>query len=129
MSLLTVVQLAQPDLGILDGNPTRFTVPYFSTSIALTTVLTTLLVGRIVYMGHRTKWYAGAQYAATYLSVAAMLVETALPYAATGVVFIICFARGSAGQNLVRPVLTQIMASGLFRGCQGRRANACAYSV
>ncbi|EIW64900.1 uncharacterized protein TRAVEDRAFT_108702 [Trametes versicolor FP-101664 SS1] len=109
MSILTVVQIAQPNLRVLDGNPTRFTDPYFSTSITLTTLLTLLLVGRLVYMSYRAKWYAGSQYAAAYVSVAAMLVETALPYAATGVVFIVCFARGSAAQNLVRPVLTQIM--------------------
>ncbi|OJT15996.1 hypothetical protein TRAPUB_11721 [Trametes pubescens] len=109
MSVLTVVQTAQPTLDILDGKPTRFTVPYFSTSITLTSLLTSLLVGRLVYMGYRTKWYAGPQYTAAYVSVAAMLIETALPYAATGVLFIVCFARGSAAQNLVRPVLTQIM--------------------
>lgn len=109
MSILTIVQIVQPNLNILDENPTRFTIPYFSTSITLTTLLTLLLVGRLVYMSYRAKWYAGSQYTTAYVSVAAMLVETALPYAATGVVFIVCFARGSAAQNLVRPVLTQIM--------------------
>ncbi|KAI0824112.1 hypothetical protein BC628DRAFT_1411068 [Trametes gibbosa] len=109
MSILTIIQIAQPDLAILARNPTRFTIPYFSTGITLTTTLTLLLVGRLVYMGYRAKWYAGPEYASAYAWVATMLVESAFPYAFFGVVFIVCVARGSAAQNLVRPVLTQIM--------------------
>ena len=43
-----------------------------------------------------------------------MLIESAAPYAIAAIVFIITYARNSNVQNLVLPVLAQIMVSRLY---------------
>ena len=103
-------QITQPGASLWN-NPTttNFAIIYWSLSISLNIILTLLLVGRLLYMSHNARRSLGDEHAATYISVAAMLVESATPYAVTSLIFIITYARNSNVQNLVLPVLSQIM--------------------
>ena len=109
MSFLTLYQASRPDASLWTHTTVQFSLPYFSISISLNILLTLLLVGRLFYMSERAKRAIGREHAATYSSIASMLLESAVPYAVTGLIFIITYARNSNVQNLVLPVLGQIM--------------------
>ena len=85
---------------------TPFIILYFSVSVSTTTLLHLLLVGRLVYMSYRTRWKGAA---ATYASTYAMVIESAVPYAAISLVFLATYARHSDAQHAVLPVLSQVM--------------------
>ncbi|KAH9945099.1 uncharacterized protein BXZ73DRAFT_38000 [Epithele typhae] len=109
MSFLTLYQASRPDASLWTHLTVQFTLPYFSISIGLNVLLMLLLVGRLYYMSWNASRTLGRQHGSTYISIATMLVESAAPYAITGIIFIITYARNSYVQNLVLPVLSQIM--------------------
>ena len=109
MSILSVFQSSRPTASLWTSTTVQFTVPYFSISIALNILLTLLLVGRLLYMAYNATQTIGRDHSTAYISIATMFVESAAPYAITGLVFIITYARNSNVQNLVLPVLAQIM--------------------
>ncbi|KAI0667416.1 hypothetical protein C8Q78DRAFT_378708 [Trametes maxima] len=109
MSIMVVIQSSRPNGTLWSSSTVQFTLPYFVFSISLNLMLTLLLVGRLLYMSHRTKKALGAEHGAAYISIAAMLVESATPFAVTSVIFIITYAQNSNVQNLILPVLGQIM--------------------
>ncbi|KAI9066255.1 hypothetical protein FKP32DRAFT_1674001 [Trametes sanguinea] len=109
MSIMTLFQSSRPDASLWTKTTVQFSLPYFSISIALNIMLTLLLVARLFYMS----WSAGKalskEHGRPYISIAAMLLESATPYAVVGLIFIISYARNSNVQNLVLPILSQIM--------------------
>lgn len=111
MSIMSVFQSSRPDASLWTTTTVQFALPYFSISISLNIILTLLLVARLLYMSYSTRKTIGKELASTYISIASMLVESATPYAITGLIFIITYARKSNVQNLVLPVLSQIMVS------------------
>ncbi|RDX57160.1 hypothetical protein OH76DRAFT_19488 [Lentinus brumalis] len=131
MSILTLYQASRPTASLWTHTTVQFSLPYFSISIALNILLTLLLVGRLFYMSERAKRAIGREHAATYSSIASMLIESAVPYAVTGLIFIITYARNSNVQNLVLPVLSQIMCISpeviILRVAMGRAVTAKTY--
>ena len=111
MSILSVFQSSRPTASLWTDTTVQFAVPYFSVSIGLNILLTLLLVSRLLYMGYYVGRTIGKDHSQTYISIATMLVESAAPYAITGLMFIITYARNSNVQNLILPVLGQIMVS------------------
>ncbi|KAI1796912.1 hypothetical protein LXA43DRAFT_1089441 [Ganoderma leucocontextum] len=109
MSILSIFQASCPTASLWTNTTVQFTVPYFSISIGLNILLTLLLVGRLLYMGYHARQTIGKDHSQMYISIATMLVESAAPYAITGLMFIITYARNSNVQNLILPVLGQIM--------------------
>ncbi len=109
LSILTLFQASRPESSLWTNTTIVMAVPYFSISVSLNILLTLLLVGRLWYMSERAKRTIGREHAATYTSIATMLVESAVPYAIAGLVFIITYARNSNVQNIALPVLSQIM--------------------
>ena len=89
----------------------QFTLPYFAISIPLNVLLTLLLVVRLLRMSYDLRETLGKEHGAAYTSIASTLIESATPYAIAGLVFIITYGRDSNVQNLVLPVLAQIMVS------------------
>ncbi|KAM5531778.1 hypothetical protein V8D89_014548 [Ganoderma adspersum] len=109
ISILSVFQASRPTASLWTDTTVQFTVPYFSISIGLNILLTLLLVSRLLYMGYHARRTIGKDHSQTYISIATMLVESAAPYAITGLMFIIMYAHSSNVQNLILPVLGQIM--------------------
>ncbi|TBU51881.1 hypothetical protein BD310DRAFT_890234 [Dichomitus squalens] len=109
MSILSVFQSSRPTASLWTSTTVQFTVPYFSISIGLNILLTLLLVGRLLYFGYNTRRAIGSDHLAPYVSIATMLIESAAPYAITGLIFIVTYARNSNVQNLILPVLSQVM--------------------
>ena len=65
------------------------------------------------------------------MSIASMLVESAMLYAVTGLIFIITYAINSNVQNLVLPVLSQMVCISpeliILRVAMGRAVSASTY--
>ncbi|TDL29699.1 hypothetical protein BD410DRAFT_833964 [Rickenella mellea] len=109
MSILTIFQSAQPGASLWTHTTVSFAVPYWSLSLSLNLVVTLLITTRLLMMRSKVIEVLGPEHSKTYTSVAAMMIESAAPYSVTGLIFIICYARNSFVQNLVLPVLGQIM--------------------
>jgi hypothetical protein len=62
-------------------------------------------------MHNRVKNHLGSHHARTYTSVAAMMVESALPYSVLSLAFIISLAVNSPAHNLIISPLSQAMVS------------------
>ena len=79
----------------------------------------------------RAKRAVGREHAATYMSIASMFIESAMPYAVTGLIFIITYAINSNVQNLVLPVLSQMVCISpeliILRVAMGRAVSASTY--
>ncbi|KAL1688297.1 hypothetical protein GGG16DRAFT_60235 [Schizophyllum commune] len=126
MSILLLYQTSQPTESLwLQVN---VGLAYFSLSLAVNLLLTLLIVGRLLAMSNRVKNMLGAQHAHTYTSIAALVVESATPYALTNLVFIITYGIGSPGSNVVLPILSQIMCTSsvliILRVASGRAWSA-----
>ncbi|KAI0359767.1 hypothetical protein OH77DRAFT_1434208 [Trametes cingulata] len=128
MSIMVIVQSSYPNSNLWASTTVQFLLPYFAISISLNVMLTLLLVGRLMYMSYRARQSLGAEHARTYMSIAAMLVESAVPYAVTAIIFVITYAENSNVQNLLLPVLAQIMCINpeviILRVATGRAVNS-----
>ena len=80
-------------------------------TIAINATMTLAIAYRLLRMRRRITATLGAEHARMYTSVAAMVVESAAVYSVTGLVFIICYARNSSVQNLILPILDQVVVS------------------
>ncbi|KAI0663838.1 hypothetical protein C8Q70DRAFT_953067 [Cubamyces menziesii] len=109
MSIMTLFQSSRPNANLWTKVTIQFSLPYWSISIALNTLLTLLLVSRLLYMSYNARKALSDDHGKPYISVAAMLLESAAPYAIVGLIYIITYARNSQVQNLVLPILSQVM--------------------
>ncbi|CAL1697904.1 unnamed protein product [Somion occarium] len=126
MSCFLLAQLARPGATLWETSSVNFALTYWSTSIATTILLTLLIVARLMYARYRMRKAMGPGHQASYLSVAAMLVESASLYAVFALVFIITYARGSSVNYLLFGPLGQVQSIAplliTLRVSQGRAA-------
>jgi len=108
-SILTLFQSERPGANLWTHTTVQFAVPYWSMTIAINATMTLAIAYRLMSMRRRVTTMLGAEHARTYTSVVAMIVESAAVYSVTGLVFIICYARKSNVQNLVLPILDQVV--------------------
>ncbi|EMD39212.1 hypothetical protein CERSUDRAFT_152269 [Gelatoporia subvermispora B] len=108
LSCLLTIQTALPGGSLWSTNTINFSVPYWSISMSLNIILTLLLVARLLWMRRRISQVLGPQYSSTYTSVAAMIIESALPYALVSFVFVVLYGLQNTAENLFIPVLTQV---------------------
>jgi hypothetical protein len=112
-----------------------FGIAYWSLSLGLNIIITVAIAGRLFYMRSKLRNALGDQpLASPYISVAAMIIESASLYTSTALIFIVLYARGSPVQNYVLPVLGQVQVSfvsisiswvnaGLTLMCKGHRSS------
>ncbi|KAJ6529060.1 hypothetical protein DFH09DRAFT_935035 [Mycena vulgaris] len=102
----------------------QFGIAYWSLSISLNIILTLSITSRIWLARHRIRKLIGSQHSTHYVSITAMLVESAALYAVWGMAFLICYARNTPLQNILLPPLGQVQGIAplliLFRVAQGR---------
>ncbi|TCD67790.1 hypothetical protein EIP91_011918 [Steccherinum ochraceum] len=120
MSLLLLSLLAQPGSTLWESSSVNFALAYWSTSIATTITLTTLIVGHLLYMRLKVRGSIGTP----YLSVSAMLIESAFLYSAFALAFLIPYAQNSSVNYLLFQVLGQVQSIAplliILRVAQGR---------
>lgn len=84
----------------------RFVVAHFSIAIAFSILVTTGIVIKLLLMRRRIRGVASSP----YLSISAILVESAALFLTFGVAFLVSMSLPSAApaQNLIQPTLGQI---------------------
>ncbi|KZT01789.1 uncharacterized protein LAESUDRAFT_450793 [Laetiporus sulphureus 93-53] len=109
LSVLTTVQAARPNSSLWASGTLDFSVPYWSLSIALNILLTLLLISRLLYMRHViASTPLGQAHGKTYAGIAAMVLESALPYSTISIVFIILYGLQNTAADLFIPLLLQV---------------------
>ncbi|KAJ7071441.1 hypothetical protein C8F01DRAFT_434059 [Mycena amicta] len=95
MAILLIYESAIPGASFFSGDSVSFGVPYFWLTISLNIMTTGLICGRLLAVRHRVRAILGEQHCQTYTGVVACLLESALPFTALGIVYVIAYARNT----------------------------------
>ncbi|PPQ73987.1 LOW QUALITY PROTEIN: hypothetical protein CVT26_006356 [Gymnopilus dilepis] len=93
MGIAVPVSLANSQHTFLPKYSTKFSVPWAALQCSVTTILTSLIVGRILYVSRHMR-NAGYRLSKDFTGVIALLVEAALPLSVCGIAFAAFVARG-----------------------------------
>ncbi|KAJ7037252.1 hypothetical protein C8F04DRAFT_1093072 [Mycena alexandri] len=107
LSAILIAELSQPGNTFWTTISVNLAIPYWSISISMTIILTALIAGRLLFMRYRLEKLIGPRISTPYVTVAAMLVESAALYSITAIVFLISYGVDSPVQNLALPLLGQ----------------------
>ncbi|KAN0082561.1 hypothetical protein V8E55_008356 [Tylopilus felleus] len=77
------------------GISVQLGVAYYTVSVSLNTILTCMICYRMVRHGRKVLEYLGHEYASSYFAVVALVVESALPFTLSGIVFLVSFGLNS----------------------------------
>ena len=86
-----------------------FAIPYFSLSVALTIISTVLITVRLMAGRQVVQRVLGTSHSTPYVSVAAMIIESAAIYSIVGIFFVVFLITGNPGQNVLNPMIGQAM--------------------
>jgi len=98
LSMISLVQSALPNANFFQKSTTNFSVPWISLTSALNLLVTGLIAGRILYMGHkygRVLSKTNSSHYNPYTGVIAIIVESALPLSIVGIIFSVALKKGS----------------------------------
>lgn len=121
---ILLAQLAQPGAQLFSGSTVNFALIFWWTDIATTILLTVVIVGRLIHMRWKLRRVMGTDDIAPYLSLSAMLLESAFLYTAWAVAFIITYAQNLSINLFFFQPLGQIQSIAplliILRVAQGR---------
>lgn len=118
MSILLLHQVVSPGGTFWVPTSINFALVCWSTSIAINIMLTIGIVGFLLYMRFRVRRVMGSHHHSSYVSVSAMLVESALLYTVFALVFLIPLARNNSVNLIFFQALGQVQVSTTL--CMGR---------
>lgn len=95
MAIIELVLAGSPGGNFFHGKVINFGVPYYTITIGLNIIITSLICFRLLRLGKAVSKALGRESARMYTSVAAMLIESAAPYSLVGIMFLIPYALGS----------------------------------
>ncbi|KAJ7248930.1 hypothetical protein C8J57DRAFT_1239938 [Mycena rebaudengoi] len=107
LSAILIAELSQPGNTIWTTLSVNLAIPYWSISVSMTVILTALIAGRLLFMRYRLRKLMGANTRTPYVSLSAMLVESAAIYSVNALVFLVSYGVNSSVQNLALPLLGQ----------------------
>ena len=87
--ILDIYVSGSPNADFFQGLAARINVTYISISISLNLLLTGLICGRIWYYARDMRKQFGPAFSQTYFSLAAIIIESALPYTLSGIAFVV----------------------------------------
>lgn len=123
LSILTVIQIAAPDFADI----VNLSFPVWLVLMIINIVLSAMITVRILSMRRTVKSGLGDEYAKPYATVAAVVVEAALPFTILSIILLVLFGDHDTAQNLFVPLLVQVecIAPGLIilRVIRGRGAD------
>ncbi|KZT21928.1 hypothetical protein NEOLEDRAFT_1098566 [Neolentinus lepideus HHB14362 ss-1] len=126
LSIITLAQASSSGHSLYSPAAKGFGLSCWAVSVANTLLITTLIVARIWSFRNRTKVLLGRHHSKLYVSIMTMLIESAMLYAVTMLIFVITYAlQLPARYVMIDTVLTmirQIIAPLLiiFRVSRGR---------
>ena len=105
LAALAIVELVgayTPGGNFFGGRALIYGTAYYSMSISLNAILTLLICGRLLYFSRLMRSTFGDDHGASrlYTGIAAMIAESAAPYTAIGIMFLVSYARQSQTSNL-----------------------------
>ena len=86
-------------------------VAYMALSLSINTVLTLLIIGRLLWLRRKISKILGADYKGTYISVVAVLIESASLYTIIAIMAVVACGISSPMQYILLPVLGQLQVS------------------
>ncbi|KAF7328676.1 hypothetical protein MSAN_02469200 [Mycena sanguinolenta] len=107
MSAILIAVLCRPGNTFWTALSVKLAIPYWAISISMTVILTALIAGRLLFMRYRFKKLVGASSSMPYLTVTAMLVESAAIYSINGIIFLVAYGLNDPTQNLWLTLLGQ----------------------
>lgn len=102
LAIVELVGAYTPGGNFFGGRVVVFGTTYYAMSIGLNIVLTLLICGRLFYFSRLTRCTFGNDHtsAQLYTGIAAMIAESAAPYTAVGIMFLVPYALQSPTSNL-----------------------------
>ncbi|KAJ7849646.1 hypothetical protein B0H14DRAFT_2509788 [Mycena olivaceomarginata] len=107
LSAILIAELCQPGNSFWTAISMKLAIPYWAISISMTVILTALIAGRLLFMRYRLDKLVGARTSTPYVTITAMLVESAALYSINGLIFLVSYGVNSPSQNLWLPLLGQ----------------------
>jgi hypothetical protein len=111
LACFVFAQLHAPGANVWQTINVNFFLAFWSVSISTTVFITTMIVGRLMFMRARLRLLTNNSHGSPYLSVSAMLIESAALYSAWALAFIISFGANHWFQNIALPVVAQVEVS------------------
>ena len=97
--------MSQPGASLSSLKAINFGLTYWSFSISLNIVVTALIVGRLLRMRYRLlSLSSGQDHSRVYISVSAMLIESAAFYSIVGIIFLVSYGLQSPALYIVESV-------------------------
>jgi hypothetical protein len=115
LGALFVVQAAQPNSSLWAHTTLNFSVPYFSISMGLNVLPTSMLVTRLFHMRHKIVKALGSRHGKTYTNIAAMILESATPYGIISFIFLVLYTTNNTAALLFIPLLVQVQVGDFSR--------------
>ncbi|KAJ7662324.1 hypothetical protein B0H17DRAFT_953220 [Mycena rosella] len=123
-SIVFLLTISLPTDTTLVALGLQFGIAYWSLSLGLNVILSLSIATRILMIRRSMLRLIGPAHSTQYVSIVAMLVESAAIYAVWGVFFLICFARNTPLQNILVGMLGQVQGIApvliVFRVAQGQ---------
>jgi hypothetical protein len=94
LSIITVVEAALPGAVQLAGKPALVAMPWFSMSVGLNVLVTSMICARILRIRAQIRDVISPEMSRMYTGVATMLIESALPFSILGIGLVITVALG-----------------------------------
>ena len=112
LGLLWLIQISTPaGSPYLAAGNINWTLPYLSTAVALNVVVTAMIATRLLLYRRRVVSVLGGKHGRHYISVAAMVIESAALYSAFALLFIIPFAINNSIANTFLQALSEVQVS------------------
>jgi hypothetical protein len=110
MSCLFLAEATGTGAEFFSSTTANFALGYWAGSLATTFLLTTLIVGKLLYIRLQLRKALGPAFdrQSPYLTLSAMIVESASLYTVFALPFLVLFARNDPFQNIFLPILGQV---------------------
>jgi len=110
LGCLTCYTSSLPSESIASIKTVNFNLPFWAVAVTLNMLLTILILWRVLYTRNHAIKTLGDQYGTHYTNAAAIIVESAAPYAALGLVWIVLYGIHNVAFYFFLPLLVQVEA-------------------
>lgn len=101
MGTLWTIRSSQPGLSLYSTEPLALGTSYYTISLAVNILLTTLIIARLFMHRRQVLQSLPEEYGRYYVSLASIFVESAALYSVFAIVFLIMYATGSPATHIL----------------------------
>jgi len=89
MSIMMTIESAIPGANIFQGLPTSFSIPWLALTVSFNIIVTLMILGRLLATYWTIRKTLTPAFSETYINISATLIESALPFSALGICYLI----------------------------------------